>query len=67
MQLALGRVSGSRALLRARDRTAMRKVGQCGSPPRGSGEAYFFLAFFAFFAAFFAFFAIWPPEGLGSA
>jgi hypothetical protein len=43
------------------------KVGQCGSPPLVSGDAYFFFAFFAFFAAFFAFFAIWPPEGLGSA
>jgi hypothetical protein len=39
-------------------------VGQCGSPPLVSGDAYFFFAFFAFFAAFFAFFAIGPPEGL---
>jgi hypothetical protein len=45
----------------------MRKGGAVKSPPRVSGDAYFFLAFFAFFAAFFAFFAIWPPEGPDSA
>jgi hypothetical protein len=42
-------------------------VGQWEAPPLVSGDAYFFLAFFAFFAAFFAFFAIWPPEGPGPA
>jgi len=69
-RLALGsRVPASCALLRAVVCVGARcgKVGQCGSPPLVSGDAYFFFAFFAFFAAFFAFFAIWPPEGPGSA